>query len=311
MARSLHQLLGIALAATIFVVSCAPQADVEPQRTPILVGSLQPYQTPSPSAVLLTATPIPTRTPLPTPTAHLYTVQSGETMGSIALDFGLDMGDLLNANPDVSPYAMSVGQQLVIPNKEPASVIVAVNPLPILFADPACHTTLSGGMWCFVLVQNNLKGVVEGISFDVQVYDNTGALFTHRKAFPLLDRLPVGETLPAGVYFADVPTERQVYAELLTAFEGTVDDENYLSASLTGVLTQIAWDGRSAKVSGQVMVDGKAEHVWVLATAFDAADQVVGVRRWGSNAGGQDFEIRVASLGPEIVRVSLSAEAKR
>ena len=293
------------------IVSCTPKADTEPQRAPTLAGSLQPYQTPSPSAVPLTATPIPTRTPLPTPTPHIYIVQSGDTMGSIALEFGFDIGDLVNANPDVSPSAMSIGQEIVIPSDKPETVITAVEPLQIPFANPNCYATLSGGIWCFVLAQNNTGNVVEGISFDVQLYDGTGDLVASQTAFPLLDRLPVDETTPALVYFDSAPTEYQAYAELLTAFEGDAIDENYPAANLTGVLTQIAWDGNSAQVSGEVLVDGEAKRIWVVATAFDAADQVVGVRRWDSDTGGQSFEITVASLGPEIVRVTLSAEAKR
>lgn len=299
------------IAILFFATSCASQADATPQHLPTLAGSLQPYKTPSPSAVPLTATPIPTRTPLPTPTPNIYVVQSGETMGSIALDFGLDMGDLVNANPEVSPYAMSIGQELIIPDKEAQTVVTAVEPLPIPFTDPNCYTTLSGGMWCFVLAQNNTESMVAGISFDVQVYDGTGALIANKTAFPLLDRLPAGESMPAVVYFESAPTEYQVYAELLTAFEAGGQDENCLPATLTGVLTKIAWDGKSAQVSGQVLFDGDAEQIWVLATAFDAADQVVGVRRWDSDAGGRSFEITVASLEPEIARVALSVEVMR
>ncbi len=293
------------------IIACTPQADVEPPRTPTLAGVLQLYQTPSPSPIPLTATPIPTRTPAPTPTPHLYTVKAGDTLGSIALEFGFDMGDLVNANPDISPYAMSIGQEIVIPEKDAETVVTAVELLPIPYADPNCYTTLSGGMWCFVLVQNDTENFIEGISFAVQVYDGTGVLVADESAYPLLDRVAVGESMPAVVYFDSAPAEWQAYAELLTAFEGSANDGNYLPVNLTSVLTQIAWDGKSAQVSGQVLVDGEAEQVWVLATAFDAADQVVGVRRWESAAGGQSFEITIASLGPEIARVSLSAEAKR
>jgi len=233
-------------------------------------------------------------------------------MGSIALEFGLNVGDLVNANPDVPSYAMSIGQELVIPNKEPERVVTAVEPLLIPFADPDCYITLNGVLWCFVLAQNNTESIIEGISFDVQVYDSTGALAAHETAFPLLDRLPVGETTPALVHFKNVPAERQVYAKLLTAFEGVEADQNYLSASLQGVLTQIAWDGKSAQVSGEVLIeDDDAARIWVLATAFGADDAVVGARRWESDAGEQSFDLTVASLGPEIERVSLSVEVKR
>lgn len=299
---------------TLFLIgltACTPQADVEPTRAPTFAGSLQPYITPSPSAIPPSATPISTQTPLPTATPHLYTVKSGDTMGSIALGFDLDMGDLINANPDISPYAMSIGQALVIPDKQ-ISVVTAVDPLALLYANPNCYPTLSGGMWCFVLAQNDTEGVVEGISFEIQLYAEDGNLMANEIAFPLLDRLSAGETTPALFFFVDAPAESQAYAELSTAFEGVENDENYPAASLQGVLTQISWDGKSAQVSGDVLVESdRVEEVWVVATAFSADGAVAGVRRWESATGERSFDLTVASLGPEIASVSLSVEAHR
>ena len=299
------------LLVTVFVVACTPQMDTEPQRTPTLAGSLQPYITPSPSAVPLTATPIPTRTPLPTATPQLYTVKAGDTMGSIALEFNLDMGDLVNANPDVSPYAMSIGQNVLIPDKDALVVLPTVEALTLSFAPPVCYPALSGGLWCFVLVQNDTQGVVEGVSLSVSLYTD-GELHAKETAFPLLDRLYAGETMPFPVYFADAPADRQVYAELSTAFEGTENDEHYPLASLQGVFTQIAWNAESAQVSGQVLVDsGSADRIWVLVTAYSADNQIIGVRRWEAATGDGSFGLTVASLGPAIERVSLSVEAHR
>jgi len=233
-------------------------------------------------------------------------------MGSIALEFGLDMGILVNANPDISPYAMSVGQILLIPDDDALNALPTVEPLALSFADPDCYATLSGGIWCFVLAQNDTEGVVEGISFEVQLYDRDGNLLATETAFPLLDRLSAGETTSALLFFADAPADSQAYAELRTAFEGAENDENYPAASLQGVLTQISWDGKSAQVSGEVLVESDtAEEVWVVATAFSASGAVVGVRRWESDAGGQRFDLTVASLGPEIDSVSLSVQAHR
>ena len=309
MARPFHKFL-IFLVVTAIVVSCTPDVDVEPPRTQTAVGSLQSYISPTPSVTPFPATPIPTQTPLPTATPHLYIVKSGDTMGSVALEFGLDMGDLVNANPDVSPSAMSIGQELVIPVGEGVISDSIVEPLRIPFADPDCYTTPSGGMWCFVLAQNNTDGVIEGISFNVQVYDGTGTLVASETAFPLLDRLPSGETTPALIHLANVPAGSQVYARLLTAFEGAEDDENYPITSLQGVLTQVAWDGKSAEVIGEVIVEnGNAEKVWVLATAYSVDGAVVGVRKWEAEMGEQMFNLTVASLGPEIERVLLSVEA--
>ena len=80
-----------------YVTACAPQ---QAQPTPPAVD-LIPFATsthgplrPSGPAGLITA-----ETPLPSPTPFTYTVQSGDTISSIALKFGLSMDDLLAANP--------------------------------------------------------------------------------------------------------------------------------------------------------------------------------------------------------------------
>lgn len=234
-------------------------------------------------------------------------------MGSIALDFGLDMGELLTANPDISPYAMSIGQAILIPDPDAAlAALPTVAPLALSFAPPNCYATLSGGIWCFVLVQNDSDVALEGISLDVRLFDPAGNLLSSETAFPLQDRLFAGDAQPAVVYFEGIPANSHAQSEVLTAFEGKPDDVRYPDVHLQGVFTQISWDAKTAQVTGELLVDGEgAVDVWVVVTAYDSENNVVGVRRWQSVAGGDEFSVVVASLGPEIERVSLSAEAHR
>jgi LysM repeat protein len=46
--------------------------------------------------------------------AQYYTIQSGDTFGSIAAAQGTTIGALEQLNPDVNPNALSVGQQIRI-----------------------------------------------------------------------------------------------------------------------------------------------------------------------------------------------------
>lgn len=70
-----------------------------------------------------TPTPIPTPivsagppTPTPQPTATTYVVRSGDNLNSIARRFGLTVGQLLAANPDITdPNRIRVGQVMIIP----------------------------------------------------------------------------------------------------------------------------------------------------------------------------------------------------
>ena len=81
---------------------------------------------------------------------------------------------------------------------------------------------------------------------------------------------------------------------------------------------QINEDGRSARVTGQVLLPDHsqaASQVWVAATAYDDAGRVVGVRRWESSAGllpggVLPFEFMVSSIAGKIEQVEFAVEAK-
>lgn len=44
-----------------------------------------------------------------------YTIQTGDTLGKVAKDFGISLDKLLGANPGVQPRYLRVGQTIVIP----------------------------------------------------------------------------------------------------------------------------------------------------------------------------------------------------
>jgi hypothetical protein len=75
--------------------------------------------------------------------------------------------------------------------------------------------------------------------------------------------------------------------------------------------------GRTAQATGRVILTeaGTANTLWVLATAYDAAGDVVGVRRWESPSALPvdapiSFDFLVSSVGPAIDRVEFLAEAR-
>lgn len=306
----LYKLL-LVVAIFLGLTACTTNADVEPTRTSILSGSLQPYHSPVPSITPLPPTLAPTQPPLPTPTPHLYQVAGGDTMGSIALEFGIATNDLIAANPDVLPSSMSVGQELIIPDGEEEPIALpTLQPFALNISPPYYYPTLSGGVWCFLPVQNESDVAVESISAEIRLYNEMGDLFASETAFALLDRLPAGEKMVLLAFFADTPANISADATLLTAFESAKEDAPYLSASLQNVFTQIAWDGMSAEVSGEVLVEGRASQIRILAIAYNENGKVVGARRWESLSNEKIFSLTVASLGSAVERVELIVEAK-
>lgn len=74
--------------------------------------------------------PTPPR-PSPTPGPLLYTVQEGDTMFSIATEFGVTLEELVAANGVSDPNVLSIGQVLVIPGRTaPAPGESSAAPLP-------------------------------------------------------------------------------------------------------------------------------------------------------------------------------------
>jgi LysM repeat protein len=99
------------------VASSTPTTSPRPTRTPI--PSATPPSTPIPT-IPPTPTPVPTALPTPAPTAappqpRTYVVQQGDTLASIAQQFGTTVAVIRSANGIDDPNSILIGQVLVIP----------------------------------------------------------------------------------------------------------------------------------------------------------------------------------------------------
>jgi LysM repeat protein len=73
--------------------------------------------TPAPTLNLDATATIYARQLVPTPTpAGLYVVQPGDTLGSLAEDFGTTVEEIMAANGLTDPNAIEIGQTLLIPS---------------------------------------------------------------------------------------------------------------------------------------------------------------------------------------------------
>ncbi len=139
------------LLAVLLAGACA--APPERIQQPV---NIVPYSTGTPApadfglAGLVTAS-----VPLPSPTPFTYTVQAGDTMGGVALKFGVKLEDLQAANPQISANSMSIGQVLRIPS-DPANPSGEPTPVPapLDIQQIQCYPGSGGSMWCAVLVHN-------------------------------------------------------------------------------------------------------------------------------------------------------------
>jgi LysM repeat protein len=303
------------LIALVFLTSCGTATPNSPAP-----AALTPYLTLTPSATLAPEMGIVLAdTALPSPTPFTYTIQAGDTMSELAQKFGVPLDALIAANPNVSANAMSVGQPLRIPADENNPTGESTpTPVPFVISQIDCYPTLDNGMWCFALARNDSSDALENLSAQLSLLSEDGGLVATQVAIPPLNVLPPHASLPLTVFFpSPAPVDASPRIQILSAINLPPGDARYLNATLVNPLTEIASDGRTARVSGQVSLPADslpAKTVWVVAVAYDAAGRVEGFRRWegsGLQPGGSiSFDLTVASLGSRMTRVELFVEVR-
>ena len=88
--------------------------------------------------------PVPTTPPTPTPTstpeAFIYVVRAGDTLGSIADEFGITWQEVNAVNELENPNVLSIGQQIEIPQDAP----VVLNSDGTVRPGERTHTVVQG-----------------------------------------------------------------------------------------------------------------------------------------------------------------------
>lgn len=302
----------------LWVSACAPQAATATQPP----QELRPYLTVTPSATAPTSLNVVggAETALPSPTPFTYSIAPGDTLSQIAEKYGVSLDALIAANPGVDPNAMSVGGTLKIPSdQQNVSGQATPTPVPLPIEQAACHPVSDGGAWCFALVHNDSANVVENVTARLTLLDSKGQSIGDQTALLPLDIVAPGESLPLSVYFPpSVPIDARPQILLLTAESLLPGDQRYLEAQITNTLVTVDWSGLNAEVRGTATLpsDSKpAASVWVAAVAYDAAENVIGVRRWESSAGvgpggTLSFAFTVSGVAGRIERVDFAVEAR-
>jgi len=319
--------LTLMLVGMLILAACVPSR-TRPTATSTEPGRLTPYRSPSPSHTLRpTPTPsgppppLPTATPTITPTPFQHILVKDDTLFGLALKYGVSLEAIKTANPELQPNFLIVGTSVIIPilaTSAPTSVPTAT-PVPVRLAAPRCYPTADGGLWCFVLATNEQLFGLENLSAWIALGGSQGQTLAGQEAIAPLNRLPPGAALPLMAFFpppisADaVPDARQTNSLVIPA-----GDTRYLTATVQVESVDILADGLQAAVQGNVLLPAgtrPASVVWVAAIAYDAAGQVVGVRKWEASeslqpGGSLPFTVTVYSLGPAITRAEAVVEAR-
>jgi LysM repeat protein len=321
-------LIGFLALFTFLLAACSPKGT--PQ-----AGSLFPGEALTPFATQ-TVTPTATSTPVNIPTATLaptvtstpitYTVKGNDTFFSIAANHGLTTKQLMAANPSISEYLLSPGMNIlipaaggVVPTTQPAT---ASTPYPLSVSDPKCTPSLTGGLYCFALIANDQAFMADDISADFILTNPVSGETATQKALVPLNRIPGGEDLPLFAYFPPPVMENPVASlQLKTAVSvnhtGTPTPLQSAKVTVDQPDVNIAANGLSVEVKGQAALDasaGSAGKIWIAAVAYDAQDNIVGIRRYQSvnslkPGESMPFTLDIYSIGGKIVKVDFFGEA--
>ncbi|MEJ5313788.1 MULTISPECIES: LysM domain-containing protein [Anaerolinea] len=322
--RFFHRwLIGSLLGLLIFWgtgCTSSPIPDENVPVTPTRAGTLRPYHTatptPSPRASPTWTQPLPS--PTPTPIRHV--VQKGEDMFGIALRYGIAPQVLLEANPTVNPRAMSVGTVLLIPAvglPTPTGQVPTPTPQPLTLSEPVCYPALDGGAWCFVTVFNPLSQALEDVVAVIRVSNSAQGEVLERLAYAPLNLLPAGKRIVLSAYFpAPFPESPQMAVELRMAHPVPAEDTRYLPATLEVEAVQIAPDGMSAVLRGNILLEETSalpQTLWVALQAFGESGKPAGIRRVDVPVRDSQripFEGVVYSAGAPISSVEALVEAR-
>lgn len=317
--------ISIFLLAGLILAACAPvstsaafTATPSPQHR-----RLTPFWTSTPAGTPTAPLQSPTPLPSPTPTPRSHTVQAGEDLGGIAYRYGVTVSAILEANPGIDPYLLSIGSVLVIPPspEKPADPQQPQQPtpLPVQLDLPVCYRTGEGGAWCFVLAHGMKESDLENVSARVRLIGEDNRVQGEAIAIAPLNRLAAGEIIPLAAYFAPpLHPPFRAFAEPVTALPLKPDDSRYLSLRIENFQWQPGDNHWSALVKGELWLangDAVAQNIWIAAAAFDKNGQPIGLRRLETRGAlsasqGQPFSFWLYSSAGEIAEVKAWAEAR-
>jgi LysM repeat protein len=321
----------VSLILAVWLLSaCSPGTVSDPTAfTNTAASTLRPYPSGTATSTALPtgfSSPTPSPTLTSTPTQVYYEIQLGDDMYSIGWRFGVSPQAIMTANPSINPNLMIVGTELLIPitpTPEPTeSQQSEISPQPtqaqFTLLEPACYPESLGGLWCFILVENDTEEAFENISAMLTLQQ--GVETRQKVAIMPLNLLPAGKSLPLVVYFEPpVSPSYTIAAEVDFYLPVMADDDRYLETEIEDLAIEYRDTRKVAQVSGELrLLPGQpdAAYAWIHATAFDDQENVVAVRRWTLNEmfkpeTSQLFTLNLYSLAGEIERVELLVEAHR
>jgi LysM repeat protein len=262
------------VADTTITVETTPS----PQKKPVSTNTPRATSTPRP------VTPVATPTPTVTPTPIVYTVQPGDTLLKIAIQFDRSLDAIQEVNGIVDPRFLQIGQELIIPPPEadPESPPTPTStPPPLIVEAINFQETRQGTLWSLGEVSNPGDEFLTEVVVEASLFDGAGILLAREAAFTQLDVIPPEQSVPFAILFESPPENFAQYQVVAVAGVPLSEQARYyfdleifdLHGSPEGAATY--------RLKGQLRNTGtfEAESIRLVAIAYGENDKVLAQRQ--------------------------------
>ncbi len=249
---------------------------------------IPPTVTPSPTlspTITQTSTPLLSPTPLPSPTStpRIHTVKLGETLGGIAWIYGVSVDKLMEMNPEIDPYVLTVDMQVVIPVETlpPANQTPEPTPVQLPLEGLNCLLDENSGVWCFVWVNNTSDESYENVIVSFNLADLDASEVNAIKEPAPLNVLSAGEKMPVAAYFPGPNSNQfQKSAQFSSAIPYNPESKRYLNAEVSVESETTLLNNKLLTIEGNFQVADPVSKVTIVAVALDQNEQIIGFREW-------------------------------
>ncbi len=295
------------------------RAERTPTPAPVLTKPAVTYRgTPTPKP----ATPVPTPTFTPSPTPIIHVVRKGDTLLGIAIQYGVSVQALQEANGILDPRRLQLGQELIVPQDD-ASLLggpPTPTPTPVAYAieNVGFYYTSLGSLWFLGEVHNTTAQYIEQVQVLVTLQTEDYTDLARSTAFAALDFIGPGARSPFAVLFQNPPDKFSRYQVIALAGVTTTHlGRMYKDVKVVRYFGQS--QGETLVIVGEVENTGadSAEAITVVATGYDSDNKVVAIRAVDlplttlSPGGKAPFRINLLSSGGPVTSYTVQVQAYR
>jgi LysM repeat protein len=267
-------------------------------------------------------TPEPTPTSTVTPTPIVHTIQSGESLLTIAGRYGVSVAAMQDANGILDPRLLQVGQQLIVPGPEEEEEAVnttpTATPLPLLVENVYFSESSIGGLWVLGEVRNDNATALEQVRVAVTLLDEQDQEIGQAESLVALDLVESGGRAPFAILFGSAPGRFDRYRAAAVSAVPAYIGSYYRDLEVRNIVAE-GERYASYTVTGSVYNFGPEEavDVRVVLTAYDPLNRVIAMREVEPEhnvvpVGGETtFTAMLAPIGGPVERVEAVAQGLR